>query len=122
MGYRASRHASTKQSPYHMLFQWLSIDAEIIPQSSEQQDDLDTVVDALLESREKAFEKVQVNMSKAQKQQKETYDRKRMKEELKVGREVLLENTAQQQRKGSQLECAPTRSTGMWGKAYKQPR
>ena len=35
MGYRASQQASTKQSPYYMLFQQqmrLPIDAEILPQ------------------------------------------------------------------------------------------
>ena len=36
MGYRASRQASTKQSPYFMLFQQdmqLPIDSEVLPQA-----------------------------------------------------------------------------------------
>ena len=100
MGYRASKQASIKQSPYYMLFQRqmrLPIDVE------SAEDNLDEVVDALIVSREKAFRKAQENISKAQKQQKETYDRKHLKE-LKAGMEVLLENTAQQQRKGGKME------------------
>ena len=37
---------------------------------------------------------------------KETYNRKHLKEKLKVGTEVHLENTAQQQRKGGKMEPA----------------
>ena len=108
MGYRASKQASIKQSPYYMLFQRqmrLPIDVEVLPPSESEsaEDNLDEVVDALLVSREKAFRKAQENISKAQKQQKETYDRKHLKEELQVGTEVL-ENTAQQQRKGGKME------------------
>ena len=93
MGYRASKQASIKQSPYYMLFQRqmrLPIDVEMLPPSESAEDNLDEVVDALIVSREKAFRKAQENISKAQKQQKETYDRKHLKEELKVGTEVLL--------------------------------
>ena len=57
------------------------------------------MVTKLLKSREQAFEKVKQNIDKAQKNQKETYDRKHLPEELPVGTEVLLENTAQRQRK-----------------------
>ena len=85
MGYRASQQASTKQSPYYMLFQQqmrLPIDAEILPQSSTMHDgednSLEKTVGALLESRSLAFEKAQVNITKAQKQQKEMYDRKHL--------------------------------------------
>lgn len=45
-----------------------------------------------------------MNIAKAQKQQKETYDRKHLQKELEVGTKVLLENTAQQQRKGGKME------------------
>ena len=109
MGYRASKQASIKQSPYYMLFQRqmrLPIDVEIQPQSESADDNLDEVVHSLIELREKAFRKAQENISKAQKQQNETYDRKHLKEELQVGTEVLLENTAQQQRKGRKMEPA----------------
>ena len=107
MGYRASQQASTKQSPYYMLFQQqmrLPIDAEVLPQPSTMHDregnSLEETVGALLESRSQAFQKAQANITKAQKQQKETYDRKHVQKELDVGTKVLLENTAQQQRKG----------------------
>ena len=111
MGYRASQQVSTKQSPYYMLFQQqmrLPIDAEILPQSSKmddrEDDSLEETVGALLESRSQAFKKAHANITKAQKQQKETYDRKHLQKELDVGTKVLLENTAQQQRKGGKME------------------
>ena len=112
MGYSASQQASTKQSPYFMMFQQqmrLPIDAGILPQSSPiaingEDNCLEETIDALLESRNQAFQKAQVNITKAQKQQKETYNRKHLQKELEVGTKVLLENTAQQQRKGGKME------------------
>ena len=53
MGYRASRQASTKHSPYYMLFQQhmrLPIDAEYLPPSDapdEYATNVDTAVQAL---------------------------------------------------------------------------
>ena len=87
MGYRASKQASTKHSPYYMFFQQqmrLPIDSEILqsPTSDDEQDSND----------------------RAQKNQKETYDRKHLPEELPVGTEVPLENTAQRQRKGGKMD------------------
>ena len=112
MGYRASQQASTKQSPYYMLFQqqmMLPIDAEIQPQSSTMHDrednSLEKTVGALLESRSLGFEKAQANITKAQKQQKETYDRKHLQKELHgCWHQSVAENTAQQQRKGGKME------------------
>lgn len=40
----------------------------------------------------------------AQRKQKETYDRKHTPEELPVGTEVMVENTAQKDRKGGKLD------------------
>ena len=110
MGYRASKQASTKQSPYFMLYQKhmrLPIDAEMMP-NSEQEEEIyhDAVIRILLDSREKAFKKAETNIAKAQKQQKETYDRKHLQSELAEGSEVLLENTAQKLRKGGKLDDA----------------
>ena len=110
MGYRASKQASTQQSPYYMLYQQhmrLPIDAEVMS-NPEQEEEVDhqAVISVLLESREKAFKKAETNISKAQKQQKETYDRKHLQSELPEGSEVLLENTAQKQRKGGKLDDA----------------
>lgn len=85
----------------------LPIDAEILPESSPHDGEdncLEETVGALLESRNQAFQKAQMNITKAQKQQKETYDRKHLQKELEVGTKVLLENTAQQQRKGGKME------------------
>ena len=86
----------------------LPIDAEILPQSSTvdvgEDNSLDETVGTLLESRSQAFQKAQVNITKAQKQQKKTHDRKHLQKELEVGTKVLLENTAQQRRKGGKLE------------------
>ena len=62
MGYRASRQASTKQSPYFMLFQHdmkLPIDMEILPQAQhlDQQDPnaISARIDQLLQSRKEPF-------------------------------------------------------------------
>ena len=93
MGYRASRQASTKHSPYYMLFQQhmrLPIDAEILPPSDapdENATDVDTAVRALMKSREKVFKKAESNILSAQKKQKETYDRKHQPAEIPVGTE-----------------------------------
>ena len=65
MGYRASKQASIKQSPYYMLLQRqmrLPIDVEMLPPSDSTEDNLDGVVDALIVSREKAFRKAQENI------------------------------------------------------------
>ena len=52
------------------------------------------------------FSKAKCNIDEAQKKQKETYDRKHLPEELPIGTEVLLENTADKQRKGGKLNPA----------------
>ena len=108
MGYRASRQASTKQSPYFMLFQQdmqLPIDNEVLPHDQEVQhpdkEDLCSIsvrIDQLLKSREGAFKDAEANIAFAQKKQKETYDRKHQLPVLKLESKVLLENTAQKQR------------------------
>ena len=110
MGYRASKQASTKHLPYYMFFQQqmrLPIDSEILqsPTTDDEQDsNIDETVAKLLQSREEAFKTAKQNIDKAQKNQKETYDRKHLPEELPVGTEVLLENTAQKQRKGGKMD------------------
>ena len=57
----------------------LPIDAEVLsPMNDENATELqiDTAVQHLLESRERVFKTVECNISAAQQQQKETYDRK----------------------------------------------
>ena len=110
MGYRASRQASTKHSPYFLLFQQqmrLPIDSEVLPSSCDQEsddEDLDQKIQILLASRKKAFKKVEANINAAQKRQKETYDRKHQPRVIPEGTEVLLENTYQKQRKGGKMD------------------
>ena len=111
MGYRASRQASTKHSPYYMFFQQnmrLPIDAELQESTADAEvahdGDIEQTVAALLKLREAAFEKAKENISKAQQVQKETYDRKHVQGELPLGTKVWLENTAQKQRMGSKMD------------------
>ena len=120
----ASCQASTKHSPYYMLFQQhmrLPIDAEVLPPSSAPDEsdkdalDMVTAAQALIEPRERVFKKADSNISSAQKRQKETYDRKHQPEEIVEGTQVLLENTAQKQRKGVQIRARMT-----WA-LYRQP-
>lgn len=76
MGYRASRQASTKQSPYYMLFQRqmrLPIDVEMLPQSPIVDEDIENpeeIVDILLESRGKVFQEAHENIKNAHKKTK----------------------------------------------------
>ena len=104
MGYRASQQASTKYSPYFMLFNQhmrLPLDAELMPFREKEEDiDHDTLMQTLLESRKATFNKAETNIIAAQKKQKDTYDAKHLPGELKEGSEVLLENTKQKQQKG----------------------
>ncbi len=112
MGYRAAKQASTKHSPYYMLFQkpmQLPIDAELCEIENEEENDgvdVDEIIDSLLERRKKAFSKVKQNIDEAQRKQKQQYDSKHSIEALSVGTEVLVENTADKQRKGGKLNTA----------------
>lgn len=113
MGYRASQQASTKCSPYFMLFQKnmrLPIDNEVLPYTpfNEEEDiskrDVSEIIDCLMHSREVVFGSASANIKRAQKNQKETYDRKHKPSVFKIGSKVLLENTAQKQRKGGKMD------------------
>ncbi len=114
MGYRASRQASTKFSPYYMLFQKemrLPIHNEVGPdlETQSEQDDLkqkdsEVIIEELLIARKQAFKRAEENIMVAQKTQKDTYDRKHQPKVLPVGTRVLLENSKQKQRKGGKLE------------------
>ena len=112
MGYHASFQSSTKYSPYYMHFQLnmrLPIDSDCLQTCGEKDNDeekLDEVMESLLASRKKVFGEVELNITKAQENQKNTYDQKHQQASLNLGAEVLLENTAQKQRKGGKLEPA----------------
>ena len=93
-----------------MLFQTamrLPIDNEVISGSSDtavvSEENMATVIENLLQSREEAFQAASDNIKNAQKVQKETYDRKHQSAVFDVGSKVLLENTAQKQRKGGKM-------------------
>ncbi len=79
----------------------LPIDAELLPFAAfngcEEGEDLDSIVDDFLRSREKAFSTTKRNIEVAQRKQKELQDCKHIQEELTIGTEVLLENTADKQ-------------------------
>lgn len=116
MGYRASRQASTKHSPFFVLFQQqmrLPIDSEMQPPGEEEQavtlveaseEEMQQRIEHLLAARSKAFKDVASNIDSAQKVQKETYDRKHEAQVISEGTEVLLENTYQKQRKGGKMD------------------
>ena len=85
----------------------LPIDNEIM--QSEESDfhmnsEVSIVAEALLNTREKLFEATGLNISLAQREQKELYDRKHNPNELQVGTTVLKENTHQKQRKGGKMD------------------
>ena len=89
----------------------LPIDSELLPDSDKApdradppEDEISGTIDLLLKRREKAFEIAEANIKSAQTKQKETYDRKHQPPTFSVGSKVLLENTAQKQRKGGKLE------------------
>ena len=108
MGYRASRQDSTNHSPYFMLFQQqmrLPIDAEYLP-PQEMEDSFEDVIDDLIASRKRVFGDAKKNLTSAQTKQKESYDLKHQPVLFSVGSQVLLENTAQKNRKGGKLEPA----------------
>ena len=111
MGYRASRQSSIKQSPYYMLYQknmCLPIDNEILPlDETEDVEDSESAVklmSSLLVSREKSFNIASDNIKKAQCKQKETYDKRHETSTLPIRSKVLLQNTAQKQRKGGKMD------------------
>ena len=111
MGYRASSQASTKHSQYHMLFQQdmrLPIDVETMTSACGPEDGMkvsvEETVQLLLKKRSQDFAEVGKNIHIAQQKQKETHDRKHLPKELPVGTEVMVENTAQLQRKGGKLD------------------
>ncbi len=91
-----------------MLFQKemrLPTDNEMLPRVHDQKEqDPESSIQLLLEQRKLVFQETENSIKAAQIRQKHTYDRKHIQEELTVGTEVLVENTAQKQRKGRKLQ------------------
>lgn len=84
------------------------IDNEVLPLfdediQSDSENNVTEVIDNLLESRMECFQTALCNIEQAQKNQKKTYDRKHQPSEFTIGSKVLLENTAQKQRKGGKM-------------------
>ena len=76
MGYCASFQASTKHSPYFMLFQQhirLPIENDCLTTCMEEEEEvqLDGVIETLIASREKVFSDVELSITKAQRKQKD---------------------------------------------------
>ena len=68
--------------------------------------EVDARMKMLLGKRDELFQTVKSNIEIAQQKQRETYDRKHLPEEISAGTEVLIENTAQKDRKGGKLDDA----------------
>ena len=111
--YRVTKQASTKYSPFYMMFgrePRLPIDVELMSQQSSSdtlsqptEEEVTAIVDQQLKVHKTLAHKASANIHEAQTKQKEYYDRKHQPEELAVGTKVLRENTAQKQRKGGKL-------------------
>ena len=112
--YRVSRQASTKYSPYFLMFgrhPHLPIDVEYEAANSLEdpdlveptEEDIEYALENLLSARMETKELASKNIKCAQQKQKEYYDWKHSSETFEEGTEVLMENTAQKQRKGGKL-------------------
>lgn len=86
----------------------LPIDIEMLPNIQEMgnqsSEDVESTIQALLGKRKEVFEKAARNIKHAQRKQKENYDRKNLQKELSVDTEVMVENTAQKERKGGKFK------------------
>ena len=80
------------------------VDVDLQGLCDEDQKQTNEAIEALLQLWQKPFKKAEVNIAAAQKQRKETYDRKHLQSELSEGCEVLLEDTAQKRKKGGKLD------------------
>eukprot|EP00731_Ephydatia_muelleri_P016443 Em0009g867a len=109
VGYR--HLAKLQQTILHfLLFQKemrLLIDNEIMQNEeshNHMESEMSIVIEALLQTREKLCEATGLNISLAQREQKELYDRKHNSNELQVGTTVLNKNTRQKQCKGGKMD------------------
>ena len=105
--YRSSRHNSTKCTPFLLMYgREARLPIDITLQASgesqeEQEVDLETKVERMLEMQKKLHENALANIQKAQADQKQQYDAKRnTRTKLKVGDVVLVECKKNDGRKG----------------------
>ena len=76
--YRASKQKSTGYSPFYMMFHRqprLPVDSELLPVSDVGEVDIDLFVERMVKVRDELKDKASVNITKAQHDQKEYYDR-----------------------------------------------
>ena len=103
---RVSCHASTKYSPFKLMYNRdpvLPIDVKHnLPPCGEGQDPFDKeTLDAALKIREAATDEVAENIKKAQKKQKQDFDRRHLSGPgIRVGDAVLLRNNRRNDRNG----------------------
>ena len=106
----ATGNLANKVFSIFLLFQKemrLPIDNEIMQNEEthkHMESETSIVIEALLQTREKLYEATGLNVSLAQREQKELYDRKHNPNELQVGTTVLKESTRQKQRKGGKMD------------------
>ena len=77
--YRASKQKSTGYSPFFMMFHRqprLPIDSELLPMSEVEESDIDEFVERMVKVRDDLKDKGSANISKAQQDQKEYYDKR----------------------------------------------
>lgn len=106
--YRSSRQASTKCTPFLLMYgreARLPIDLRRAETEIDDNDDFDLKVKHMLELRAKMHSNALANISKAQEQQKKQFDAKHnTNTSLKVGDKVLLKDMKNEGRKGGKLK------------------
>ena len=106
--------SSTQYSPFHMMFgrePTFPIDTEHqLPLDEADQcekltnEEISVAMDSLHSFQKEMYSTAKENITKAQKKQKDYYDSRHQTQTFAVGEKVLVENTAQKQRKGGKLK------------------
>ena len=77
--YRVSKNKSTGYSPYFMMYHRqprLPIDVEFLPNQSLEDENVEEFLSTMLQIKDEIKDKASANITKAQSQQKEYYDRR----------------------------------------------
>ena len=77
--YRASKQKSTGYSPFYMMFHRqprLPVDSELLPMSDAGEPDFDLFIENMVKVRDELKDKGSANIAKAQRDQKEYYDKR----------------------------------------------
>ncbi len=107
--YRSSRHDSTKCTPFLLTYgreARLPIDlTRVAVQGDQEELDLETKTEKMLELQKKLHDQARENIVKAQERQKRQYDAKHnSKTKLKLGDRMLVKSMKNEGRKGGKLE------------------